>query len=104
VERVVKRPSPQFLEAMRAESGRAFDRAKAGLQIGDRVKVVRCGGAARTYTLTGWDERCFTSKSGAGDLSPYSIIAVNGVPTSFRDDPKTHLADPFDRNLDWSAS
>lgn len=95
----------------RAELYRAADRARATLKPGDRIRVTRCGGAAPTYTFTGFDEFTpgvqegqrppfwMTSKSGLNDLDPSCVIAVNGVPTSFRDDPETHLADPLDRKI-----
>lgn len=84
-----------------AEVHGAAERAYAALKLGDRIRVTRCGGSAPTFTLDGFVEfnghrRWMRSRSGIDDLSPYCVIAVNGVPTSFRDDPAAHLANPFD--------
>lgn len=98
-------PTDDEKARMRAERYRARDRAKAALKPGDRIRVGRCGGAFPTYTFVGFDEGSsywMVSKSGRDDLSPYCVIAVNGVPTSFRDDPEAHLADPYDRN--WGTA
>lgn len=94
-------------EEYSAHVGRAADRARAVLKPGDRIRVTRCGGASPTYTFDGWASwltpeyagrppRWMQSKSGIDDLSPFCVLAVNGVPTSFRDDPKAHLSNPFD--------
>jgi hypothetical protein len=94
-------------EADIAAGYRAADRARAALKHGDRIRVTRCGGGAPTFTFVCFDDRTnacvnegkppfwMISASGHNDLSPASVIAVNGVPTSFRDDPAAHLADPF---------
>lgn len=84
---------------------RTAERARVVLKPGDRIRVTRCGGSAPTFTFEGWSPwllpemagppRWMRSKS-VDDLSPFCVIAVNGVPTSFRDDPTAHLADPFD--------
>lgn len=95
-------------EVYRAHNDRAADRARAALQHGDRIRVTRCGGGSPTFTFVGFDEDTpgvrdgslkpywMVSKSGLNDLSPFCVIAVNGKPTSFRDDPASHLANPFD--------
>lgn len=94
--------------AYSAHRYRAAERARAALRQGDRIRATRCGGGSPTFTFSGFDEntpgvregRCapywIFTKSGIC-VSPFCIIAVNGVPTSFRDDPAKHLADPFDR-------
>lgn len=75
--------------------GRAAARAQAVLRPGDRIRATRCGGGSPTFTFSHWEGRWAVSKSGVNDISPWSIIAVNRRPTSFRDDPAAHLADPF---------
>lgn len=67
------------------ESMRARDRAGKALKPGDRIRVSRCGGIVATYTFAGWEGYWAVSKSGIADLSPASILKVNGVPTTFRD-------------------
>lgn len=93
--------------AYSAHLGRAAERARTALMKGDRIRVTRCGGSAPTFTFDGFADwftpemagkplRWMRSKSGLDDLSPFCVLAVNGVPTSFRDDPAAHLANPFD--------
>lgn len=92
-------------EVYAAHIRRAAERARATLKPGDRIRVTRCGGASPTFTFVGWapllagdgPSRWMESAGGSDDLSPFSVLAVNGKPTSFRDDPTAHLADPFDR-------
>lgn len=78
----------------RKRSDRAVERAKAVLKEGDRIRATRCGGGSPTFTFVGWEGRWITSRT-RDDISPMCVIAVNGVPTSFDDDPEAHLADPF---------
>lgn len=102
--------TPEERRAYDAQLTRAADRARAALKPGDRIRVTRCGGAAPIYTFDGWatnyganttteTSRWMRSISGVDDLSPFCLIAVNGEPTSFRDDPAEHLADPYEQNV-----
>lgn len=79
----------------REHHDRCIERAKAALKPGDRIRVTRCGGGSPTFTFFGWDGRWIMSNGGTNDLSAMCVIAVNRKPTSFRDDPEAHLADPF---------
>ncbi|WP_312145217.1 hypothetical protein [Brevundimonas sp.] len=96
-------------EAQRAASRRATDRARAVLKPGDKIRATGCGGTVATYRFI-----CFGTKTDGtpsdwicsrtrDDIHASHIIRLNGVPTSFRDDPAAHLADPFNshagRNL-----
>lgn len=79
-------PSARQLLESRTEFDRAVERARAVLQIGDRLRVERCGGSCPTYTMTGWDGRWITSAS-RDDLAATSVIKRNGQAISFRDPP-----------------
>jgi hypothetical protein len=96
-------------DAQRAASKRATERARASLKPGDKIRVTGCGGTVATCRFVGFDTKSDGSPSDwicsrtRDDIHASHIFRVNGVPTSFRDDPAAHLADIFNsdagRNL-----
>lgn len=88
-------------EAQRAASKRATERARAVLKPGDKIRAVGCGGTVATYRFIGFDTKMDGTPSDwirsrtRDDIHASHIIRLNGVPTSFRDDPAAHLAAPF---------
>lgn len=99
----------QITEAQRAAHKRATARARAALQPGDKIRATGCGGMVATYRFVGFDTRIDGSPSdwicspSRDDIHASHIIQVNGVPTSFRDDPAAHLADPFNSDAGGTA-
>lgn len=69
----------------REEGERATERARASLKIGDRIKVSRCAGLVRNYIVDGWIGCWIVSKTGVSDIHALHVLAVNRVPTTFRD-------------------
>lgn len=96
-------------EAQIAASRRATARARAVLKPGDKIRVTGCGGTVATCRFVMFGVRSdgtpadWIHSRTRDDIHASHIIRLNGVPTSFRDDPAAHLADPFNsdagRNL-----
>jgi len=71
--------------AQRAESLRAYHRARRALKEGDKVCVARCGGGRSTIRFAGWEGYWMVGKSGGRDYAPSAIVSVNGERASFMD-------------------
>ena len=81
--------------AQRAESLRAYHRAVATLQEGDKVCVSRCGGGRATFRFVMFDGYWMIGKGGQDDYAPSAIVSLNGEKVSFRDPPwERKLYDP----------
>ncbi|WP_269220869.1 hypothetical protein [Brevundimonas vesicularis] len=83
----------QLSKEVRDHIARAVERAKAVLQPGDKIGLTICGGGRAYYRMVGWGglNGAYIESRTSDELSPYNIVALNGVPTSFRDDPEEHL-------------
>ncbi len=66
---------------------RATDRAVDHIRVGDRVSRVRCCDEKSTFTFTHW-EGSWMCGATVSDCHALHVYAVNGVPTSYRDDRK----------------
>lgn len=95
-------------EEQRAGHRRATARAREALKPGDKIRATGCGGTVATYRFVGFDTRmdgtpsdwiCSPSRD---DIHASHIIRVNGLPTSFRDEPQAHIADPFNPDAGWN--
>lgn len=73
--------------AQRAESLRAYHRARNCLKEGDKLCVSRCGGGRSTFIFAGWDGYWMVGKSGGNDYAPSAIVSLNGEKVSFLDPP-----------------
>lgn len=94
----------RMTDAQIAAGRRATERARAVLKPGDKIRVIGCGGTVATCRFVAFGTKADGSpvdwicSRTRDDISASHIIRLNGVPTSFRDDPAAHLADPFNSN------